>query len=281
MVAPGQWFCCRHRRSTWSSWFWRLVLVCAACEFAQRLADSSYSPRNFLTPHIAARGRGSRLAAAVASDEQLQAELEQAAEEDDDIDDVDDVDDSVAPYADFDEAEADITQLTDKLDLLEKDTLQNSRAALAQDLWEMLLMVSEARGSLDSTAMGVFAMLSGFEGSQEEWIQEFVLLCKELACSPEPGLDKATFFDMVNNPAREDCYCTEEELQDIHALLLKEIEAADDGYAQRDGLPKEKPFEQDIVEEQPKKEKNERRDRSQRTRRLHKPERWGKPPDFL
>jgi len=80
-------------------------------------------------------------------------------------------------------------------------------------------------GTLGSAEMRRFATLTGFEGSDAQWREEFQLLCEEKRCNPSRGIDQSSFLALVNDESDAGCYCNDGELQEIHRRLV--VPAAD------------------------------------------------------
>jgi len=76
-------------------------------------------------------------------------------------------------------------------------------------------------GCLTSDKLRAFAGLTGFEGDEAEWDQEYTKLCKEQAVDLFAGVDLEAFSKIVNDQSDEGgCYCTDEELE----TMLKSME---------------------------------------------------------
>merc|ERR1712070_748747 len=58
-----------------------------------------------------------------------------------------------------------------------------------------------------------FADLTGFDGSDDEWSEEFSYLCLEHVA--ESGIDFALFENLVNDTSGNGCHCTNDELKDM------------------------------------------------------------------
>jgi len=71
-------------------------------------------------------------------------------------------------------------------------------------------------GMLDEVEMRSFAVHVGFEGSNEEWAQEYKLLCAEKQTS---GVNMKLFEKLANDNSENGCHCTDDQLQTILTKL--------------------------------------------------------------
>lgn len=60
-----------------------------------------------------------------------------------------------------------------------------------------------------------FVTMVGFEGSDNEWKDEYKSLCKEWKVEPSKGFTQEAFNKMVDDSSPRGCYCTNEELKII------------------------------------------------------------------
>jgi hypothetical protein len=60
-----------------------------------------------------------------------------------------------------------------------------------------------------------FAMHTGFDGTNKEWLEEYRLLCKERSCDPNDGLTCQMFIALLNDGSDTGCFCTDQQLQEI------------------------------------------------------------------
>lgn len=91
------------------------------------------------------------------------------------------------------------------------------RPAILDDVFAAL--DRDGDGFLCAAELQRFAKLSGFEGSDEAWWEEFQLLCEERGCQAEQGLSRSTFTAMLDDPSDSGCYCTDAELASIRQEL--------------------------------------------------------------
>merc|ERR1712216_836626 len=75
-------------------------------------------------------------------------------------------------------------------------------------------------GHIGSAAMQRFAALNGFDGSDEDWSEEFELMCEEWDCEADPGFSEALFTQWVNDNSEKGCECSDRELALIAAKLV-------------------------------------------------------------
>jgi len=76
-------------------------------------------------------------------------------------------------------------------------------------------------GRLTEQELRSFARGTGFDGSAEEWAEEYETLCTEHGSSPAEGLDEESFARLVDDESDSGCYCTEEELRAMLEDLRK------------------------------------------------------------
>jgi hypothetical protein len=74
-------------------------------------------------------------------------------------------------------------------------------------------------GRVGSAQVRRFATLTGFDGTEARWCEEYKLLCKESHRHPDEGFDEAAFCALVNDSSEKGCYCGDEELHDIRSIL--------------------------------------------------------------
>lgn len=86
-----------------------------------------------------------------------------------------------------------------------------SRNSMKTDLFQRFDV--DGDGFLYSEELKTFAKEMGFEGSDSEWSQEYVMICTEVGCDPTRGLDFRGFSRMVDD--EEAGYLEDEELAEI------------------------------------------------------------------
>ncbi|CAJ1363886.1 unnamed protein product [Effrenium voratum] len=86
-----------------------------------------------------------------------------------------------------------------------------SRTSLKAELFQSF--DADGDGFLYSTELRGLASAMGFEGSDSEWTQEYVMICTEVGCDPTQGLDFRGFSRMVDD--EEAGYLEDEEMVDI------------------------------------------------------------------
>ena len=69
------------------------------------------------------------------------------------------------------------------------------------------------KGYLTAGDMRPFAEQTGFSGSDQEWQQEFDVLCRERGSTHGIRLD--AFATLVNDSSDEGCYCSDDELRNL------------------------------------------------------------------
>lgn len=97
---------------------------------------------------------------------------------------------------------------------------QLSREALERQVFDALS--AGGSGTLDSAAMRRFASLNGFEGTDEEWNEEYEDMCEEWECDSSIGFSEATFIRWVNDDSDRGMFVKDRELAVIASKLLKQ-----------------------------------------------------------
>lgn len=96
-------------------------------------------------------------------------------------------------------------------------TASSGRQAMIRTVFR--LCDSDNTGVLTADKMRFFANLTGFEGSDAEWSQEFALLCKDHGQVQSGGLDLQAFEALVNDNSTKGCFCSDEELKAMISRL--------------------------------------------------------------
>ena len=65
---------------------------------------------------------------------------------------------------------------------------------------------------LSAPEMLSFASSVGFDGSYDEWLEEYRLICEGLGRTVEQCIDAASFLKLVNEDTDDGCYCSDKEL---------------------------------------------------------------------
>ena len=65
-----------------------------------------------------------------------------------------------------------------------------------------------------------FVTMVGFEGSDNEWKEEYLSLCKEWKMEPSKGFNQEAFNKMVDDSSAKGCYCSNPELEIILGKIL-------------------------------------------------------------
>merc|ERR1740129_2309248 len=113
---------------------------------------------------------------------------------------------------------------------------------------------ADGDGRLSSAEMHRLAVFSGFEGSSEEWDEEYRFLCEERGCEPETGIPEILCMELIDDESDSCCCITDDELREIHETLKVDT-AAQSGAAkkvneapQADTLLAESPREPQVVD---------------------------------
>lgn len=72
-------------------------------------------------------------------------------------------------------------------------------------------------GVLSRAEMRELAGLVGFDGTDDEWGEEYQKLCDEQGIPPEHGIPQITVMVMLDDDSDNGCYCTDKELQELLA----------------------------------------------------------------
>lgn len=78
-----------------------------------------------------------------------------------------------------------------------EDHAQANRSELKTELFKLL--DRDGNGFLYSTELRGLAESMGFEGSDSDWTQDYVMLCTDFGCNPTEGLDFRGFSEMVDD----------------------------------------------------------------------------------
>lgn len=96
------------------------------------------------------------------------------------------------------------------------------RDTLLGEIFQDLQDFSGTPGRATMKAMQRFVSMVGFEGSDNEWRDEYLSLCKEWKMDPDTGFNQEAFTKMCNDESDIGCYCNDVELQ----LILNKLVAA-------------------------------------------------------
>lgn len=96
------------------------------------------------------------------------------------------------------------------------------RDTLLGEIFQDLQVFSGTPGRATMKAMQRFVSMVGFEGSDNEWREEYLSLCKEWKMDPDTGFNQEAFTKMCNDESDIGCYCNDVELQ----LILNKLVAA-------------------------------------------------------
>lgn len=98
-----------------------------------------------------------------------------------------------------------------------------SRMSLVHAVFKAL--DADVDGKLNEAEMRRFAEQTGFDGSSEDWAEEYTSLCAENGCNG--SIDVGFFAHLVNDSSNETgCYCSDNELQSMLASLGSEAKPA-------------------------------------------------------
>lgn len=81
-------------------------------------------------------------------------------------------------------------------------------------------------GRLCQAELRSFAAWVGFDGNDEEWVEEFTMLCQEVGAKPARGIDLKAFGAMVDDESDKGCFSTDLELKAILETSAKKDEKA-------------------------------------------------------
>ena len=95
--------------------------------------------------------------------------------------------------------------------MLDRPWCQDPRRRLIQDVFSTL--DKSRKGYLTAVDMRPFAEHTGFNGSNQEWQQEFAALCRESGSAQGIALD--AFVTLVNDSSDDGCYCSDSELRNL------------------------------------------------------------------
>jgi len=129
-------------------------------------------------------------------------------------------------YDDAGEAEAHAQMLEAKMAELSLEAEMRDRFSvelLRIELTEAIFRKLDERvtGRVDSNTAWKFAAMTGFDGNEVDWKEEFRCICEDFDCSEAEGLNMTVFKHLVDD-AGGDSPCTNEELGEIYARLKDE-----------------------------------------------------------
>jgi len=93
------------------------------------------------------------------------------------------------------------------------------RVKLIQDIFHACDITKIGR--LQASDMCTFASHTGFNGSTDEWVEEYKILCEDRGIDAGKGFACQEFVDLVNDVSENGCYCTDTELQAIHDKMTQ------------------------------------------------------------
>lgn len=74
-------------------------------------------------------------------------------------------------------------------------------------------------GRLGPCELRHFAVETGFDGTAQDWAEEYEALCEERDVDPALGFHEADFLGFVEDDSDEGCHCGEDELREVCARL--------------------------------------------------------------
>lgn len=74
-------------------------------------------------------------------------------------------------------------------------------------------------GYLDKDEMLSLAVLTGFEGSDESWAEEYARLCRECNADKNFGIAQGTLLALLDDQSDAGFYCTDKQLEEMSAAL--------------------------------------------------------------
>lgn len=94
-----------------------------------------------------------------------------------------------------------------------------SRAAMVKQLFAAL---DKGRcGRLGSSAMRFFVEMNGFDGTDDDWAEEFDAICEDWECDVSLGFAEEDFTQWVNDESDRGCFCQDRKLAIISAKLAQ------------------------------------------------------------
>jgi Ca2+-binding EF-hand superfamily protein len=78
-------------------------------------------------------------------------------------------------------------------------------------------------GFLSLWEMHAFSKHIGFDGSNEDWEDEYKILCCEQQIDPARGIDVKLFAKLVNDQSDQGCFCSDEELRTLIKSLFSDV----------------------------------------------------------
>jgi len=102
-----------------------------------------------------------------------------------------------------------------------RDMLNRAPGEAREMLIRDVFLKCDADGNeyLKEDEMRTFAMLTGFEGTNSEWSEEFKTLCLEQNVDKAMGIPWDNFLDLVNDESESGQFCSNEELREMLGSL--------------------------------------------------------------
>merc|ERR1712176_1750956 len=116
-----------------------------------------------------------------------------------------------APSLKLAKAPAADTSLLARRESSEKKIITRDRAVRA--IFRALDASFTGRVAID--AMLKFATLNGFDGSSEDWAEEYNSLCREWQVDAGEGFDEDIFAKLVNDKSEKGCFCSDQDLRSM------------------------------------------------------------------
>jgi len=99
-----------------------------------------------------------------------------------------------------------------------------SRTALKRRLF--LKCDLDGDGVLKKNEMLLMAKMVGFDGSHQEWDEEYVKLCREQGVNPASGVPSSAVARLLDDDSDDGCYCTDAEIEQLLGIAPEDARHA-------------------------------------------------------
>lgn len=110
---------------------------------------------------------------------------------------------------------------------------------------------ADGDGRLKEEELMSFAVGTGFDGSREDWAEEYRSLCRENGCEPADGVDEEVLARLIDDESDTGCYCTNDELRSMLSTLEDKVQPPRSATAQTTQPPPQLPPQQQHQHQQP------------------------------
>ncbi|CAK0826777.1 unnamed protein product, partial [Prorocentrum cordatum] len=103
---------------------------------------------------------------------------------------------------------------------------QTEREAMVREVFRLCDL--DGDGFLAQAEMCAFARETGFDGSDQDWQEEYGALCEEHGQDPAVGVPVELLARLVDDDSDNGCHCTDSELKEMLERLSRSNDASAD-----------------------------------------------------